>query len=394
MPIATLDARRFRVCVVSMFTTAAMFLSVASHAAYPVISGTPPTSIALNGNYSFTPKAYDADGTTIKFWIANRPWWCTFDPQTGRLWGPAKAAGTFSNILIYANSGNQNSNPLPAFSITVGATSGAPKISGTPPASASVGATYRFQPTASDPNGDKLTFSIGNRPSWLSFNTSTGLLTGTPTAANVGTFTGISVKVTDGKTSVSLPLFSIKVALSASGAPTIAGTPAASVVVGSTYRFQPTAKDPNGDTLGFTIANRPGWASFNTTTGALTGTPTLANVGTWGSISIRVSDGKTTTALPTFAIKVVQSSSGVASLSWTPPTRNTNGTSLTNLAGYRIYYGTSSSALTSQIQIANAGTATYVVQNLSKGTYYFGVRSYNTSGAESGMSNVASKTIY
>ena len=80
-------------------------------------------------------------------------------------------------------------------------------------------------------------------------------------------------------------------------------------------------------------------------------------------------------------------------MSWTPPTRNTNGRSLTNLAGYRIYYGTSSSALTSQIQIANAGMASYVVQNLPRGTYYFGVRAYNSSGTESNLSNIASKTI-
>lgn len=392
MPIATVDARRFRAGVMSIFAAAMFLASVASYAAIPVISGSPPTTVALNGAYSFTPKAYDPDGTTVKFWIANRPWWCSFDPATGRLWGTAKAAGTFSNITIYANSGGQNSKPLPPFSITV-SSSGAPKISGTPPTTAAVGTAYRFQPTASDPNGDKLTFSIGNKPSWATFSTSTGLLTGTPTSSNVGTFSSIAIKVTDGKTTVSLPTFSITVSGSTSGAPTISGTPPKSVVVASTYRFQPTAKDPNGDTLGFSIVNRPAWATFNTSTGLLTGTPTLANVGTFSSISIRVSDGKSTTSLPAFSITVSQSSSGTASLSWTPPTRNTNGTSLTNLAGYRIYYGTSSSALTSQIQIANAGMASYVVQSLPKGTYYFGVRAYNSSGTESSLSNIASKTI-
>lgn len=394
MPIATVDARRFRAGVMSIFAAAMFLASVASYAAIPVISGTPPTTVALNGAYSFTPKAYDPDGTAVKFWIANRPYWCSFDPATGRLWGTAKAAGTFSNITIYANSGGQNSKSLPAFSIAVGgSTSGAPTISGTPSKTATVGTAYRFQPTAKDPNGDKLTFSIANRPNWATFSTTTGLLSGTPTAANVGTFSSVSIKVTDGKTTVSLPTFSVTVSQTTSGAPTIAGTPASSVVVGNTYRFQPTAKDPNGDTLGFSIVNRPAWATFSTATGVLTGTPTLANVGTFSNVTIRVSDGKTTTSLAPFAITVAQSSSGTASLSWTPPTRNTNGTSLTNLAGYRIYYGTSSSALTSQIQIANAGMASYVVQSLPKGTYYFGVRAYNSSGTESSLSNLASKTI-
>lgn len=175
--------------------------------------------------------------------------------------------------------------------------------------------------------------------------------------------------------------------------PTISGTPAKSVTVGETYRFQPTAKDPNGDKLTFSITNRPSWATFNTSTGVLTGQPTLANVGTYSNIVIKVSDGKATASLPSFSITVAQSSSGTATLSWTPPTSNTDGTALTNLAGYRIYYGTSASALNQQIQVANPGLSTYVVTGLPKGTYYFAVRAYNSAGSESGLSNVVTKTI-
>jgi Putative Ig domain len=175
--------------------------------------------------------------------------------------------------------------------------------------------------------------------------------------------------------------------------PTISGTPATSVSVGSTYRFQPTASDPNGNTLAFSITNRPNWATFNTTNGLLTGQPTLANVGAYSSIVIRVSDGISTVSLPAFAINVAQLSSGTAQLSWTPPTTNTNGSALTNLAGYRIYYGTSATALTQQIQIANPGIASYVVSGLTRGTYYFAVRAYNSVGAESVSSSQASKTI-
>lgn len=175
--------------------------------------------------------------------------------------------------------------------------------------------------------------------------------------------------------------------------PTISGTPASSVTVGDTYRFQPNASDPNGDTLAYTISNRPSWASFSTTTGVLTGRPTLGNVGTYSNITISVSDGRTTVRLPSFSIRVVQNTSGTATLSWTPPTQNADGSSLTNLAGYRIYYGTSANSLTQQIEVANPGISTYVVSGLTRGTYYFAVRAYNTAGAESTSSNVASKAI-
>jgi hypothetical protein len=84
---------------------------------------------------------------------------------------------------------------------------------------------------------------------------------------------------------------------------------------------------------------------------------------------------------------------GSATLSWTPPTQNTNGTTLTNLAGYRIYYGTSSSAMNQRITVANAGVSRYVVESLGAGTWYFNVRAYSSTGAESAASNTASKTV-
>jgi hypothetical protein len=106
-----------------------------------------------------------------------------------------------------------------------------------------------------------------------------------------------------------------------------------------------------------------------------------------------VSDGKAAASLPAFSIVVKQVSHGAATLSWTPPTQNTDGSALTNLAGYRIHYGTSASMLTHSIQIANPGLTSYVIENLSPGTYYFAVRAYTSSGAESDNSNIASKVV-
>ena len=64
----------------------------------------------------------------------------------------------------------------------------------------------------------------------------------------------------------------------------------------------------------------------------------------------------------------------------------------TNIAGYRILYGTSSSNLSQTIQLSNPGLTSYVVENLAPGTYYFAVRAF-TSSAESQLSNTASKII-
>lgn len=80
-------------------------------------------------------------------------------------------------------------------------------------------------------------------------------------------------------------------------------------------------------------------------------------------------------------------------LTWQPPTENTNGTALTNLAGYYIYYGTQSQHYTSTIQITNPGITTYVVENLAAGTYYFVIAAYNSSGEDSGDSAQVSMTV-
>jgi hypothetical protein len=84
---------------------------------------------------------------------------------------------------------------------------------------------------------------------------------------------------------------------------------------------------------------------------------------------------------------------GTASLSWSVPTVNTNGSSLTDLAGYIIHYGTSSGALTQTIQLTDPDLTSYVVRNLTAGTYYFAISGYATTGLQSSDSSEVSKTV-
>lgn len=84
---------------------------------------------------------------------------------------------------------------------------------------------------------------------------------------------------------------------------------------------------------------------------------------------------------------------GTANLSWTAPTQNTDGTAITNLDGYRIYHGTSSANLDKVVDVTNSAVSAFSISNLAPATWYFGVRAYNTAGAESAMSNIASKTL-
>ena len=319
-----------------------------------------------------------------------------------RLGALAVAASVALTACDLDNSGSSSANGTTPDTSTQGGPNTVPTLAGNPSLNAVVGVTYVFQPSAADADGDALTFSISGLPAWASFNSRTGTISGTPTAGNAGTSSAVTISVTDGEANASLPAFTIVVTntptqpgtpTGTNAPPVITGSPSNTVQANSGYSFTPSASDVNGDALGFTITGKPVWAAFSTATGALTGTPTTAQVGTYSNIVITVSDGRTSQALPAFAITVASAAaSGSATLTWTAPTQNTDGSQLTNLSGYRIYHGTSASSLT-DIRSVAANSSTYQFTSLGSGSHYFAISAYNAEGTESSLSVVGSKTI-
>jgi hypothetical protein len=119
--------------------------------------------------------------------------------------------------------------------------------------------------------------------------------------------------------------------------------------------------------------------STTSSTGTTSSTPpqTVADTG-----STTTSGSSTTTAPPTSTT----TSSSVVTLGWVAPTQNSNGTPITDLAGYKIHYGTSSQDYTQVVSIANPSLSRYVLDSLASGTYYFAISSYNSQGTESPLS--------
>ena len=127
-------------------------------------------------------------------------------------------------------------------------------------------------------------------------------------------------------------------------APSIEGSPAAEVTAIDNYSFTPTASDPNDDVLVYSI---------------------IAKDTTYGSVT----------------------------LSWTAPTENEDGSVLTDLGGYRLYWGKTRGNYTDSVTIDNASITTYVVDNIAAGTYEFVGTSFNAAGVESRYSNPATKVV-
>lgn len=363
----------------------------------PTISGSPSTSATVGSRYSFTPVASDADQDPLSFSISGIPSWAVFNSLTGELSGTPNTAdiGLHANIVISVSDGLAVSR-LPAFSINVrsAATNSPPVISGNPPSLVTANSSYFFAPTASDADNDPLTFSVTGLPVWATFDTDNGRISGVPSNAHVGTYSGIVITVSDGSASSSLPSFSITVQAAAGNAPpAISGTPPSAVTANTAYDFTPVASDADNDPLTFSVVGLPSWATFNSSTGRISGTPGDAHVGTYTGIAITVSDGQDSATLGPFSVTVEAVSLGSATLSWQPPTQNEDGTALTDLAGYTIYWGTTPGSYTESVTINNPGLTTYVVENLAPGTYEFVATAFNAAGVESQFSNTATKTV-
>ena len=181
--------------------------------------------------------------------------------------------------------------------------------------------------------------------------------------------------------------------------PTITGTPATTATVGASYSFKPTVSTSQSTSLTYTITNQPSWATFSATTGQLSGTPGSGDVGTDAGIVITVAQGNASASLAAFTITVAAAATsptpttGTATLSWAAPVQNTDGSSITNLSGYVISYGTSAGALTQTVTVSDPTATSYTIQSLVAGTWYFAVSAVETGGVSSALSSVVSTTI-
>ena len=175
--------------------------------------------------------------------------------------------------------------------------------------------------------------------------------------------------------------------------PQISGEPQRVAIVNERYEFLPSVSGGTPGALTFTIQNRPRWADFDPNTGSLSGSPTFVDSGSYDDIAITVTDGNTKSSLPAFSIAVSQDGLGAITLAWFAPEQNTDGSYISDLAGYRIYYGMESGRYDRMIEIANVGLTSYVIDDLRPGTYFVAATAFNQSRAQSDYSNEVVKSV-
>lgn len=180
-------------------------------------------------------------------------------------------------------------------------------------------------------------------------------------------------------------------------APTISGAPSNSIAVGSSYSFIPSASDPAGDTLKFSIENLPAWAGFDVDTGALQGTPGIDDVGVYENIRISVFDGQNQASLPPFSIMVngSQRLAGSLRLTWSAPKERSDGTPLgiSEIGGYRIYLGKDKDTLEMHVDLKDGTLHEHIIKSLTPDTYFVAMEAYDVDGNVSRLSNIIEKQV-
>ena len=285
------------------------------------------------GEYvSYYFNANDFEGkSNLTYSVKNLPAWASFDPTSGHLYGTpmdndathytdSTPTGEDTGLLDRADRRINKitvtvtdqgvparSAVLPMFWFFVEDVNNKPVFENAPATSVDEQVAYRYQPVISDLDSrDGKTFSINNKPEWASFDTTSGVLSGTPTQKDVGTYKDIKITVTDSpaQTLFTQPVspYAVPARKEASivfdltvnnvnNRPEITGNPPQRIGANTPFQFNFKGKDADKlDTLTYSATNLPPFLRLNPETGTVSGTPYIEDVGNYNNITIIVQD--------------------------------------------------------------------------------------------------------
>ncbi len=320
-------------------------------------SGTVGTAFSYQITATNSPTSYSATGL---------PAGLSVNTSSGLISGTPTAAGSSTVTLGATNSGGTGNATL-TLTISVAP----PSITSSTTASGTVGTAFSYQITATN---SPTSYSATGLPAGLSVNTSSGLISGTPTSAGSSTVTlGATNAGGTGHATLTLTI--------AVAPPSITSAPTANGTVGVAFSYQITATN---SPTSYSATDLPAGLSVNTSSGLISGTPTAAGSSTvtLGAINSGGSGNSTLTLTVSSAV------SHSATLTWAASTSQ-------NIAGYNVYRGTTSGGpYGTKLNSALITVLTYTDTLVQAGqTYYYVGTAVDVSGNESGYSTQATAVI-
>jgi lysophospholipase L1-like esterase len=177
-------------------TTQSFTINVAGANVAPQITSSPVTGATVGIAYGYRVTATDGNGDTLNYSLTQSPAGMTINAATGQIaWTPTSAqTGSQAVTARVADPGGLAATQ--AFTINVAGANVAPRITSTPVTAASVGAAYSYRVTATDANGDTLTYSLTQSPAGMTISPTTGQIAWTPTSAQTGS-QAVTARVAD-----------------------------------------------------------------------------------------------------------------------------------------------------------------------------------------------------
>jgi len=267
-------------------------VSSASNSA-PVLSAIGNKTVTAGQALTFTISATDADGNTLTYSASNLPSGATFNSNTKAFsWTPSSTqTGTFTGVHFQVSDGTLTA--AEDITITVNAAANhAPVLSAIGNKTVTAGQALTFTISATDADGNTLTYSATNLPSGATFNGNTRTFSWTPSSTQTGTYTGVHFQVSDGALTASEDItITVNSTSTTNQLPVIASIGNKTVNEAQAISFTVSATDPDGDTLTYSASNLPSGAAFNASTKAFSWTPSYAQAGTYSNVSFTVNDG-------------------------------------------------------------------------------------------------------
>lgn len=259
----------------------------------PVLDAIGGREVAEGATLTFSVSATDPEGDALTFDAADLPEGASFDAETATFtWTPGfDQSGVYSDVLFrVTDDGDAPLTDTEAISITVGDVNRPPALDELTNQEVAEDATLTFTVTASDPDGDGLTFSASNLPEGAGFDPDTATFTWTPGFENAGVYPDVAFTVVDDGDPVQADSQSITITVGdVNRMPELAAIGNRQVDEGVELTFAVTASDADGDTLTYTVEGLPEGASFDTETLAFTWTPDFGDAGSY-DVTFTVTD--------------------------------------------------------------------------------------------------------
>jgi hypothetical protein len=217
--------------------------------------------------------------------------------------GKLAAGGTTGSrtLTFYNPGGGQFTYDL----VVLGQLNRPPAFTSSPRTEALIGHSYVYQATATDPDGDPLTFSLLAGPDGMTVDAATGKVTWSPSAADAGN-QSVALRVEDGRGGAAEQRYTLAVITPPPNRPPVfTSSPVMAASVVTPYTYPATATDPDDDPLTFSVVSGPQGLSIDPSTGLVTWTPGGSQVGP-ANVTIQVSDGLGGTATQSYVVTVQQ----------------------------------------------------------------------------------------